>query len=70
MEVNTRINYLIKSVLVRMQGSNAINMEDHLHKYCVSSFTIQVVTMGMNNFISSWNEHPIPGSPNLTMAAN
>ena len=60
-EVNTRVNYPVKKVLIEMENAGDINMGDDLHKYCVSWFSIKVLTVGVNMFIQSWNSHPIPG---------
>ena len=60
-EVNTRVNYPVKKILIEMDNAGDLNMADDLHKYCVSWFTIKVVTVGVSLFIQSWNNHPIPG---------
>lgn len=41
-EVNTRVNYPVKKVLIEMENAGDINMGDDLHKYCVSWFSIKV----------------------------
>ena len=61
MEVNNRINYPIKSVLVDMLQRQEIDMDNPMHQYCVSFFSINVVNVGISLFINSWNNHPIPG---------
>ena len=38
-EVNTRVNYPVKKVLIEMENAGDINMGDDLHKYCVSWFS-------------------------------
>lgn len=60
-EVNSRVNYPVKKILVEMENAGDINMADDLHKYCVSWFSIKVLTVGAKLFIQSWNSHPIPG---------
>ena len=60
-EVNNRVNYPIKQVLIEMDNRSDINMGDSLCKFCVSWFSIQVAMVGVNLFVQSWNSHPIPG---------
>ena len=60
-EINSRINYPVKRVLVEMDNNGEINMADSLHKYCVSWIAIEVLTNGAETFIHSWNSHTIPG---------
>ena len=50
-----------QKVLIEMENAGDINMANDLHKYCVSWFSIKVLTVGMTLFIQSWNSHPIPG---------
>lgn len=61
-EVNVRVNYPIKAVLVELVDSEEINMEDILHLFCVSWLSIKVAFVGIELFIKSWNHHSIPGS--------
>ena len=60
-EVNGRVNYPIKAVLVEMEENDEINMENNHIKFCVSWFTMRVANIGTRLFVSSWNEHRIPG---------
>lgn len=60
-EVNSRVNYPVKTVLLEMVEDELINMENELHKFCVSWFSIRVLAVGINLFVASWNNHPIPG---------
>ena len=60
-EVNTRVNYPVKAILIEMFEQGEIDLEDSIHKFCVSWFTIEVVSIGIDLFIKSWNNHPIPG---------
>ena len=57
MEVNARINYPIKAVLVEMEKNNEIDMDDDHVKFCVSWFSMHVANFGISLFVSSWNEH-------------
>ena len=61
MEVNSRVNYPLKCVLIEMSEDDDIIMSDPLHKFCTSWFTIQVVNSGIELFVTSWNNHPLPG---------
>ena len=60
-EVNTRINYPIKRILIQMMENSDFNLDDHLHFFCVSSLTRRVADVGVKLFISAWNYHHIPG---------
>lgn len=59
-EINSRINYPIKAVLIEMLEANQISTEDPATQYCVSWFAMQVCNVGISIFVS-WNSHPIPG---------
>lgn len=60
LEVNRRVNYPLKAVLVEMTDSGQLLMDDPVHQYCTSWFSIQVANVGVSLFMSSWNQHPIP----------
>ena len=61
-EINGRVNYPVKTVLLRMENDDAeLDMSDSMTKFCVSWFCTEVLTVGIRRFISSWNNHPIPG---------
>lgn len=60
-EINGRINYPIKALLVEMEENNEINMEDEHIKFCVSWFAMRVTNVGTSLFVKAWNEHRIPG---------
>ena len=60
-EVNTRVNYPVKTALLEMLEQGEINLDDLLHRFCISLFSIKVVSVGID-FIKSWNNHPIPGA--------
>ena len=59
-EINSRINYPVKQVLVEMDNNGDINMADSLHRYCVSWIAIEVLKIGAET-ICSWNSHTISG---------
>jgi len=60
-EVNARVNYPIKHVLIDMMESGDFSLDDDRDKFCVSWFAIKVAAVGIELFVASWNEHPIPG---------
>jgi len=60
-EVNSRVNYPIKAVLVDMLEKGEISTDDPVCRYCISWFIIQVANSGVSIFLSAWNEHPIAG---------
>ena len=63
-EVNKRVNYPIKKVLVSMEDEGLISTEcqqDPLHCFCVSWFTLHVVREGTELAIAAWNNHAVPG---------
>ena len=68
-EINRRINYPVKRLLVEMEGNDEMNMMDEVDKFCVSWTTINVIGPAVINFISAWNSHRIPGirggTPNI-----
>lgn len=72
-EINARINYPIKRVLVAMESSGEIDMSQDVTKFCVSWTTINTVQITVQNFIHAWNNHRIPGRrggvPNALAAA-
>ena len=60
-EINQRINYPIKRVLVEMENREEVNMADEVSKFCVSWVTISVMASAVYTFIEAWNSHCIPG---------
>lgn len=60
-EVNSRINYPIKTQLNRMVQEELIDMTNDLDQFCVSTITIQVVQAGVQELLPAWNHHSIPG---------
>ena len=61
MEVNQRINYPIKRVLVEMESAGEIDITDDLTRFCVLWTTIHVIEPAVKNFIAAWNDHRLPG---------
>ena len=60
-EVNQRINYPVKRLLIQLEEDGIINMHDECTKFFVSWVTIAVVTPATKAFVSSWNLHRIQG---------
>lgn len=60
-EVNQRVIYPIKEVLVRMENSLQINSADPLELFCISFITMNIVEVGLQRVQASWNSHPIDG---------
>ncbi len=60
-EVNTRVNYPLKRALIEMMDAGCFDLDNTLHIFCVSCVTQRVAGVGVKLFISSWNNHPIPG---------
>lgn len=60
-EVNQRINYPIKRVLIEMEANGEKDMSNEVTRFCVSSVSIMVILRAVDHFISSWNCHRIPG---------
>ena len=60
-EVNARVNYPIKTALIDMMESGDFSLDNDSDKFCVSWFAIKVAAVGIELFVASWNEHPIPG---------
>ena len=61
MEVNTRVNYPIKTALVEFENNSVFDMENETDKFCVSWVSCQVAPYGLQVCRRSWNNHPIPG---------
>ena len=60
-EVNTRVNYPIKAALIDFDNRSIFDIDNMVHRYCVSWVTCKVASFGLQTCIAAWNEHPIPG---------
>ena len=60
-EINQRVNYPLKAALVYLEESGTVDMNDQLHRFCVSEVVITVAHAGCMEFINAWNLHRIPG---------
>ena len=61
MEVNTRVNYPIKTALVEFENNSVFDMENEIDKFCASWVSCQVASFGLQVCIRSWNSHPMSG---------
>ena len=60
-EINQRINYPVKQILVAMEGSDEVDMTDDIVQFCVSWTTINTIASALSRFVLAWNNHRIPG---------
>ena len=60
-EINTRVNYPIKTCLISLQRSGDIDLDCPYQKFCISWFSLRVANVGTRLAVQSWNEHTIPG---------
>ena len=58
-EVNQRINYPIKRVLVMMESAGHLDLSSDKDKFSVSWVTIRVLSNPIVNFVQAWNNHRI-----------
>ena len=64
-EVNARVNYPIKRVLVELEEKGILDMSNEHIQFCVSWFTCEVSKVGMKRFVEAWNLHRIKGTTNM-----
>lgn len=64
-EVNSRVNYPIKRVLVGLEENGILDMTNEHVQFCVSWFTCKVAEVGMKIFVDSWNFHKIKGKKSI-----
>ena len=60
-EINSRVNYPLKTALVWMQQHMIIDLDCPVTKYCVSLMTGILCEVGIRLHIRSWNNHRISG---------
>ena len=58
-EVNQRVVYPLKDVLVRAENALMINLFDPVVQFCVSFVTINVAEIGLKRVVASWNSHSL-----------
>lgn len=65
-ELNHRVTYPLKRVIVSMDDQGTIDMNCSVTKFVVSTVLLRVCEVGMNRMVAAWNDHPIPrrGIPN------
>ena len=61
-EVNRRVNYPIKRILVALEANGIIDLSSNVIKFCVSYSTIKVLAEALLLLVQSWNNHRIPGA--------
>ena len=61
--MNSRVNYPVKQCLVQMEEYGEFDIENLVHKYCISwlTYTIRVTQVGTSLVVQSWKSHHIPG---------
>lgn len=66
-ELNHRVTYPLKRVLVEMDEQGLINMQSSAMRYCVSEVLKPVAEVGMTRMLRAWNAHSVPhhGIPNV-----
>lgn len=65
-EINQRINYPVKRILIDMENNEDIIMSNQVTKFCVSWVTINVMRGAIHIFIQSWNNHCIPADEGVS----
>ena len=60
-ELNQRINYPIKHLLISMENNEEISMGDDVTRFCVSWVTMWVIREAIQQFLLAWNCRRIPG---------
>jgi hypothetical protein len=65
-ELNHRVTYPVKRVIISMDDQGTIDMNCSATKFAVSTVLLRVCEVGMNRMVAAWNSHPIPrrGVPN------
>ena len=43
-----------------MDNNQMVDMNDDIHKFCVSFVSIQVASFGLEKIFASWNEDIVP----------
>ena len=71
-EVNSRVNYPLKSALNQFVQDGSIDMSLEVTKFAVSWVTCRVSNVGLRRFVEAWNHHSIPkkGRPIDLMSTN
>lgn len=61
-EVNHRVNYPLKQVVIRIKEQGRINVDDRTTTFCVSFILVHVAGYGVSVFSQAWNMHFISGT--------
>lgn len=59
-EVNSRVNYPIKSALGKFQEDGVIDMTQEHSQFAVSWVSCGVAKVGIQRFVDAWNHHSVP----------
>ena len=60
-EINARVNYHFKKVLVETDHNMKIDTNDYVHKFCVSAISCLVDGLGLSKVVQTQNSHFVPG---------
>lgn len=71
-EVNQRVTYSIKRIIVEMDDQRVINMESYVERSCTSYILRRICMVGLRRMVDAWNSHTIPkkGIPNVLQVHN
>ena len=69
-EINQRINYPIKCVIVVLQAREAFDFDDAVTKFCVSWLTMYTCHDPLQQLVDSWNFYRIPGHNGCVLLEN
>ena len=61
-EINCRVSYPIKEILIRMEERAELNLADEVSKSCIYFVVSEVAYCGAARFVDAWNGHRISGS--------
>ena len=59
--MNQRVVYQLKEQLVSFELNSMIGLENQYQKWTIGYVTRKFVTVGLQRFLASWNNHRIPG---------
>ena len=59
-EVNSRVNYPVKSALNQFVRDGKLDMASEETKFAISWVTCRVSNVGLKRFVEAWNHHSVP----------
>ena len=59
-ELNKRVTYPVKRVVVSLDNRRVIDMDCPITKFSLSNVLMRVCEIGMNRMVQAWNNHFIP----------